>query len=535
MIAAPEALGVDAGAAVLARGGNAIDAAVTCAFAQGVVDPHDSSIGGFALLNVRFADGNADPTILDAPATAGSLASPDMWSDAYLGPAPGGWGFRLRGRINESGYGSICTPGMLRGLATMLERWGTIPLAEALEPAARIAEEGFAVDNRVAGYWQSPSPYAGMPDLFDQLKAQPEASRLYLKPDGRPYMTGETIRNPDYAATLRHLASVGADDFYSGDLAGRISSDLARGGAAVTASDLANYRIRDRQPATTTFREWTVATGPAPHGGPTMLEILNIVEGWDLESRGHNSPEYISRVAMAMKAAFADRSRYLGDPAFADVPQEWLVGKERAAWWRARIDAGEEIGPDVARPTGASPGTTHVSVVDRDGTCVALTHSLGGSSNVIGPGLGFMYNNSMINFHPLPGHPNSIAPGKGRTTGMTPTIVSRDGKPVLVIGAPGATRIITAVAQVILNHLVFGMPIQEAVLAPRFDAQFGPIACQIRIPASVVAEVARRHPIERLAFGHGGFALVHAVAIDPATGALSGAADTGAAGMAIGV
>lgn len=174
MIVAPEALAVDAGAEVLARGGNAIDAAVTCAFVQGVVDPHDSSIGGFALLNVQLAD---DPPIaartLDAPALAGSLTAPDMWADRYLGPNPSGWGFALRGRVNESGYTSICTPGAVRGLATALERWGTLSLAEAVEPAARIAEAGFAVDNRVASYWQSPSPYPGMPDLLTASGAMP--------------------------------------------------------------------------------------------------------------------------------------------------------------------------------------------------------------------------------------------------------------------------------------------------------------------------------------------------------------------------
>ena len=533
MIASPEALGVDAGAAVLARGGNAVDAAVTCAFVQGVVDPHDASIGGFAALTIQLAgDPPASVRALDAPALAGSLTSPDMWADAYLGPAAGGWGFNLRGRVNESGYASICTPGAVRGLATMLERWGTISLAEAVEPAARIAEDGFAVDNRVASYWQTPSPYPGMPRLLEQLQANAEASRLFLRPEGRPHQAGDVIRNPEYAATLRHLGAAGADEFYAGALGARIAADLAAGGAAVTAADLAGYRIRDTAPARGTYRGHEIATSPAPHGGPTLIEILNIVEGWDLRSLGHNSPEYIVRFAMAMKAAFADRARYLGDPAFGDVPVAWMTSKDRAVEWRRRIDAGEEIGP---QPAGEAPGTTHVSVVDRDGTCVALTHSLGGSSGVVTPGLGFIYNNSMINFHPLPGHPNSIAPGKGRTTGMTPTIVHRDGRPVLVIGAPGATRIVTAIAQVIVNHLDFGMDIQSAILAPRFDAQFGPIACQMRIPLAVVEEVRKRHPIERASVGHGGFALVHAIAIDPADGRLSGGADTGAAGMAVGV
>ena len=491
-------------------------------------------MGGFAILNVQLAgDPPASPRLLDAPALAGSLATPDMWAGHYLGPNPGGWGFALRDRVNEYGYTSICTPGALRAFSTMLDRWGTISLAEAVEPAARIAEDGFAVDNRVATHWLSPSPYPGMPRMLDNLLANAEASRIYLRPDGRPPMAGDIVRNPDYAATLRLIGERGADDFYTGELGARIAADLAAGGSFVTAEDLATYRIRDEQPERGTYRGFQIATSEAPHCGPTLLEILNIVEGWDLRSLGHNSPEYIFRVAMAMKAAFADRSRYLGDPAFGPVPVAWMTSKERADWWRARIDAGEEIGADAA--VAESPGTTHVSVVDAAGNCVALTHSLGGSSSVITPGLGFMYNNSMINYHPLPGHPNSIAPGKGRTTGMTPTIVYRDGRPVLVIGAPGATRIVTAIAQVIINHLDFGMTIQEAILAPRFDCQGGPIACQIRIPASVVDAVRERHPIERAAVGHGGFALVHAIAIDPASGRLTGGADTGSAGMAIGV
>jgi gamma-glutamyltranspeptidase/glutathione hydrolase len=538
MIAAPEPLAVDAGADVLARGGNAIDAAVTCAFVEGVVDPHDTSIGGFALLNVQLAgDPPASARILDAPATAGALTAPDMWASAYLGPNPGGWGFRLQGRVNESGYRSIATPGAVRGLATMLERWGTISLAEAIAPAARIADEGFRVDHRIATYWQSPSPYPGMPHLLDDLRANREGARVFLRPDGSPHQTNDTIRNPDYARTLRQLAERGADDFYTGDLARRMTEDFARNGGFVTPDDLAGYRVRDGRPTSGTYRGFTIETAPAPHCGPTLLEILNIVEGWEVGALGHNSAEYVLRFGLAMKAAFVDRSRSLGDPAFVDPRVEWMTSKERAAEWRARIDHGAEIGPEAdAEPAAAeAPGTTHVSVVDAAGNCVALTHSLGGSSGVVSPGLGFMYNNSMINFHPLPGHPNSIAPGKGRITGMTPTIVSRDGKPVLVIGAPGATRIVTAIAQVIVNHLDFGMSIQEAILAPRFDCQGGPIAFQSRIPGAIVAEVAKRHPADRTAVGHGGFAFVHAIAIDPATRALTGGADTGAAGMAIGV
>ncbi|HEV8489791.1 MAG TPA: gamma-glutamyltransferase family protein [Candidatus Limnocylindrales bacterium] len=532
MIVAPEAFAVEAGARVLTVGGNAVDAAVTCAFVQGVVDPHDTSIGGYLLLNLhRAADAPNVSTMLDAPATAGSATSPDMWVDRYIGPNPDGWGFFLRGKPNELGYTSICTPGTVRGLETILERWGTISLADAVEPAARLAETGFAVDNRVAAYWRTPTPYPETTSLLDVVRANREASRIYLKGDGKPYTTGETIRNPDYARTLRHLGQQGPDDFYIGELGRRISADLAAGGAYVMKSDLAEYRVRDVEPVTGTYRGYTIATSQSPHGGPTLIEILNILEGWDLRSLGHNTARYILRVALAMKAAFADRNRYLGDPDFADIPLDWMTSKERAAEWRGRIEASEDISVEFV-PAGA-PGTTHVSVVDRDGTCVALTHSLGGSSGVISPGLGFMYNNSMINFHPLPGHPNSIAPGKGRTTGMSPTIVYRDGRPVVVIGAPGATKIVTAVCQVIVNVIDFGMNVQEAVFAPRFDSQGGPILTHLRIPESVCAEIRREHAVERLAMAHGGLALVHAIGIDHATGRLTGGADAGSAGMAL--
>ena len=230
---------------------------------------------------------------------------------------------------------------------------------------------------------------------------------------------------------------------------------------------------------------------------------------------------------------FADRAAFLGDPAFVDVPQDRLISKERAAWWRDRIEGGRSI--DAEPVLAEAPGTTHVSVVDAAGTCVSLTHSLGGSSGVVSPGLGFMYNNSMFGFDPRPGHANSIAPGKGRITGLTPTIVYRGDDPILVIGAPGATRIVTAIAQVIVNHLDFGMSLPEAVLAPRFHAQGEAFAAQVRIPESVLAEVRRHHPVARSAGAHGGFAFVHAIGIDPASGRLTGAADAGSDGMAIGV
>ena len=534
MIVAPQPAAVEAGARVLMNGGNAIDAAVTCAFVQGVVAPHMCGVGGYTLLTLHLASprlGKPRQYGVDAPALAGSRVTPDMWQDALIRPNPDGWGYFLTGSVNIMGYTSICTPGAVRGLSTMLDRWGDISWEEAIAPAAKIADNGYMVDSHLAKNWSMPRKYPESTTLLDLIENNAEARRIYLRPDGRPHVAGETIRNPDLAATLRALAAQGPDSFYSGDLARRTAGDLAANGSFVTADDLANYDAREDGPLMGTYRGYRIATSHPPHGGPTLLAILNILEGYHLGDSEHNSPEYIYLLAMAMKAAFADRNRHLADPAFVDVPLGWMTSKERAAEWRRRIDAGTQI--HVSFATTEPPDTTHATVVDQFGNAVALTHSLGMSSGVITPGMGFMYNNSMVNFHPLPGHPNSIAPGKGRTTGMTPTIVSRGDRPVLVLGAPGATRIITALAQVIVNVIDFGMSVSDAVAAPRVNCQGDLITCHSRIPECVCEQVRELHPIQRLPYSYGELALVHAIHIDAENGELRGAADPGAGGMAL--
>ena len=531
MIVAPQPLAVEEGAKVLADGGNAFDAALTAAFVQFVIDPHSCGMGGYMLMTFHRADRPGPQPILDAPALAGARVSPGMWEADVIGPNPDGWGYFLKDRINEEGYRSICIPGVVRGFQAVQERFGTRSWAELIAPAARIAEDGFTVGTHLASRWKDKPQYYEGSSNRQKLQVTPDASRIYLKADGTPYDAGETLRNPDYASSLSRLAAAGADDFYTGELAAAMSGDLAANGSSVTAGDLATYAVRDAEPVVSTYRGHRIVSAQPPHGGPTLAAILNILEGYDLARMEHNSPEYLYLLAMAMKAAFADRNVHLGDSAFVEVPLEWMLSKERAAEWREAIDNGRPI--DVSRAQPGTPDTTQVTVVDRLGNCVSLTHSLGSSSGVISPGLGFMYNNSMVNFHPLAGHPNSIAPGKGRTTGMTPTIVYRGDQPVLVLGAPGATRIITSVLQVIVNHLDFGMNMTEAVLAPRIDCQGDNIKAHARIPEFVCAEVRKRHKISRIPQAHGGHALVHAIAIDPASGGLTGAADAGADGMAL--
>ncbi|MBW3543193.1 MAG: gamma-glutamyltransferase [Planctomycetes bacterium] len=531
MIVAPQPLAVEEGAKILAGGGNAFDAAIAAAAVQFIIDPHSCGIGGYLLL-VSHSGGASEPSpVLDAPALAGSRVTPEMWERALIRPNPGGWGFFLEGKVNEQGYQSICTPGMVRGMDEIVRTECTRSLADLLAPAVAIAHEGYTLTAHLANRWKEPPMYYEGSSPFLKLHVTPEARRLYLKEDGSPYETGERLQNPDYGRTLQRLIDDGPDDFYTGRLAREIADDLAAHDSWVTADDLTSYRTRSAPPVVTTYRGYTIVGSHPPHGGPTLAAMLGILAGWDVAALGHNTPAYIHRVSMAMKAAFADRNAHLSDPAFRDVPLEWMISKERAAEWRQRIEGGDAI--DVGRDQHDSPDTTQITVVDADGNCVSLTHSLGSSSGVISPGLGFMYNNSMVNFDPRPGRPNSIAPGKGRTTGMTPTLVLKDGRPVLVLGAPGATRIITSVLQVILNRLDFGMSIADAVHAPRFDCQGDNIVCQARIPEVVCAEVRRRHPCEKLPRSHGGLGLVHAIAIDEQSGTLSGAADTGADGMAL--
>ena len=529
-IDAPQPLAVEAGAKVLMAGGNAIDAAITAAFVQGIVDPQMCGIGGYMLVNLHPA-GAAAPVGIDAPALAGSKTSPAMWEDRLLGPNPDGWGFFLRDKVNDVGYTSICTPGWVKGMAALLARYGTYSWADVIAPAIRIAEEGYLLSEQAANRWKRPRSYPDACSLLDYITLNAEASRIYLKPNGALYEMGERLRNPDFGATLRHLAAAGPQDFYTGDLAAQMVADWDANGAYVTADDLADYTLREEMIVTGTYRDYTITSAASPHGGPTLIAMLNILEGYDLAGMGHNSADYIYTVGMAMKAAFADRNPYMADPLFSDVPEDWMMSKSRAAEWRAKIDANAPIEVSFT-PTG-TPTTTQVTVVDSQGNAIALTHSLGASSGVITPGLGFMYNNSMINFHPVSGHRNSIGPRKGRTTGMAPTIVYKGGKPVLVLGAPGATRIITSVLQVILNVLDFDMNATEATHAARIDCQTGAIRAHMRIPEYVLAEVRRRHPATHIPQSHGGFALVSAIAIDPVTGKLTGASDTGSDGMAL--
>lgn len=529
---APQPVAVEAAIQALRRGGNVVDAAVTAAFVQMIVDPQMCGIGGFGVAHL-YAAASGETTILDFPSPAGALARPEMWADRVVEQNWDGDGFLLEAWVNDIGYGSVGVPGTVAGMAETLRLGGTINWAEALQPAIELAEQGFLVPLELFRVW-FPPPRPGRPPPILRLSANQAARDLYLKPDGEPYRPGEHFRNPDYARTLERLARDGWQAFYQGDLADEVVHDLSANGAFVTAADLAAYRVRHVEPLRTTYRGRLVTSTPAPSGGPTVLEMLNILEGYDVKALELNSEEYVWTVARAMQAAVQDRVAWIGDPELESVPMDRLLSPQHAADWRRHIDAGEPIRIPVYEREAA--GTTHISVVDAAGNVAAITHSLGWTSGLVCPGLGFMYNNALSRFDPLPGTPNSIGPGRARRTGMCPTVVSRDGEPVLVVGAPGGTRIFTAVLQTLLNVIDHGLSPTEAVSAPRFDCQTEYLDAESRIPSWIKAGLARRgFRIFPNPSALNSLAYVQAIARDPASRALTGGSDPRGGGCVLGM
>ena len=530
MIVCPQPQAAERGIAVLKRGGNAVDAAVTTAFLQMIVSPMMCGMGGFGQMHIYLA-GSGEEKVIDFHAKAGSKATPAMWETIVLGEEREGFGYALKGGVNAAGYTSVMVPGTVRGLYEGLTRYGTLSWKEACQPAIHLAEHGFTVSQEQATSWTV------YPDRFQRFLVTPEAARLYTK-GGQPYGAGDVIVNKDYAKSLRIIASSGVDAFYHGEIATKIVDDMEAHGGFLAYEDLEAYEPTIYEPLTTEYRGVTIASNDAPGGGLTLLELLNIIEGYEVSQydwagMGSDVAEYIHLLAMAMRAAQADRARYVGDPAFVEVPTKMLTSKKRAAEWRERIEAGERI--RVPKWPMEPPSTTHVSVVDSAGNAVSLTHTLGSSSGVITPGLGFMYNNAMINFDPVPGHPNSIAPGKSRLTQMSPTIVLKDGAPFIVLGAPGGGKIVSALVQTILHVLDQGMTIYEAVAHPRvFCLHTDIIDVGARIPDYVCDELeAKGNLVAKAPQSYAPMALVQAILLDREKGRVYGGSDPRGGGIFI--
>ncbi len=477
--AQPEA--AEAGARVLMRGGNAVDAAITAALVQGVVDPQMCGIAGFGSAQLYLPKIGVHECI-DFHGNTPLAAKPEMWANLIAGETRDGFGFILKGLVNDLGYQAITTPGSLKAYHAAVEDYGTWDWVDICQPAITQAQKGFVVRPHVHFWWTQGAAF-GRAEVSDRLKFSATGREIYFRADGTLKRVGDLITNPDLAKTLERIAKGGSAVFYEGEIAEEIDSDMRANGGLLRKEDLGKYILVRGAPIWTNYRGFRIASNSPPGGGIQLLEMLNILENFDLAEIGHNEPEYIRILAEAMKQATIDKDAFVGDPAFVEVPIEHLLSKKYAAEIAHRIRQREKA--EVERYQGGfeeSRDTTHIVVRDRDGNIVTMTHSLGMPSGVITDGLGFMYNGCMGVFDPRPGRAGSIAPGKSRFSSLCPTIVFDGDRPVIALGAPGGTQIAMGVMQTILNMLDFKMSPVEAVSAPRVSATSNVIDIANRIP-----------------------------------------------------
>jgi gamma-glutamyltranspeptidase/glutathione hydrolase len=459
------------GQRILEAGGNAVDAAVAVGYALAVVDPCCGNLGGGGFMLMRLAD--ARTIFIDFRETAPRAATRDMFLDAS--------GNAARDQ-SLYGYRAAGVPGTVKGLDHALTRYGRFDRARVMAPAIALARDGFVL---------------GEPDIAildgkaAKLAEDPEAAKIFLRPDGGRFQPGDRLVQSDLAATLAAVAERGPDAFYRGPIATSVAAASARGNGLLTAADFADYTVRERTPIACTYRGYLIRSAPPPSSGGTILcEMLNVIAAWDIAALGHNSAPTVHRDVEAMRHAYRDRNTLLGDPDFVDNPVDRLLSAEHADAIRAKIDpdkAGSSAALDSAA-AGEKAETTHYSVVDGDGNAVAVTYTINGNfgAAVVVPGTGFLLNNEMDDFTAKPGtanlfglvqgEANAIAPGKRPLSSMTPTIVEKDGRPVLVLGSPGGSRIITTVLQVLTGIVDHRLTPEAAVAAPRFHHQFQPDA-----------------------------------------------------------
>jgi len=528
MVVAMESIAADVGVGALQKGGNAVDAAVAVGFALAVTHPFAGNIGGGGYMLIHMADGRA--TFIDFRERAPGKATRDMYLDAQ--------GNLTRDSIE--GWRSAGVPGSVRGFELASTKYGRRTWAENMAPAIELATKGYTVSYPLAeGLRESRS-----------LARDAESKRIFQR-DGRFFEVGDTLVQPDLARTLQRIAANGANEFYEGETARRLAEEMAKHGGLITLADLNGYKAIERTPLQGAYKGYTVVTAPpSSSGGIALLEMLGILEGTGYEKAGAGSASAIHYEAEAMRRAYADRNEYLGDPDFVKNPISGLLDKAYLAKLRAAIDP-ERATPSAQVRPGQPAGTekletTHFSVVDADGNAVAVTYTLNGGygNGITVPGLGFLLNNEMDDFASKPGTPNmfglvqgernAIAPGKRPLSSMTPTILLKDGNLFMTVGAPGGSRISTAVLQVILNVVDFGMNIQDAIDAPRVHHQWMPDRLSIEhaiSPDTVALLKARGYDVDYAP----GVVLAQTAAIVSDGGWLQGGSDgRSAAGKAAG-
>jgi len=520
MVVTNHPLASAAGAEMLLSGGNAFDAAVASLFALTVVEPMMVGILGGGVAHLRLADGAHH--IVDCLSTAPGAAHAEMYEPVSVELAT----YReTRDRRNEIGAAAIAVPGALAGWCNVLERFGTLPLADVLDPAIRLAERGFVA-----------TPYLSdcTADTAADLSRDPGLSALFL-PDGKPVAAGTRVVQPEYAESLRLIARLGADALYHGPLGRALAEFMARSGGFITQDDLAHYKIVDREPVRGEYRGFQILGPPPPSSaGVHIVQMLNILEAYDVGSLGFGSVDAIHLLAEALKIAFADRAVATADPAFVQVPVDQLISKAYAAERRAALRLDRATTWTTGLNRFESANTTHVTVADSQGNVAAATQTINGlfGACVQVPGTGMIANNYMYNFDPHPGAALSIAPRKRVFTSMAPMMALRGEELAFALGLPGGLRIFPSALQAIVNLIDHGMTLQEAVEAPRVWTEGGVLEVEPAIPDAVVAELtARGHKVSRVRRIAGG---MNAIGFEP-DGRLTGAACWRADGTPVGI
>jgi len=521
---------------ILKKGGNAVDAAVAVGFALAVTFPSAGNIGGGGFMIVRFPD-EREPVALDFREMAPGKAASEMYLDAD-------------GRYVEDrslyGYLAVGIPGTVKGFELAIQRYGTLEWKDVIAPAIKLAEQGFKLTERKArGFNYAREEFPNGTDAFH---------KIFTKKDGSPFKKGDRFEHKELAESLKLIAQQGSDAFYIGEIAEKIVKDMAQNGGLITKADLENYRAIERKPISGTYRGFQIISMPPPSsGGTIMVEMLNILEGFELGQMERFAPKTLHLIAETMKFAYLDRAKHMGDSDFGDIPVERLISKSYAANIRKKIHPDSaipslDLGKEILTLEEAKE-TTHYSVIDKDGLAVATTYTLNGGygAGVVVPGTGILLNNEMDDFNRTPGFtdaggligtkPNLIQPHKRMLSSMTPTIILKDDEVFLITGSPGGRTIINTVLNVIINFLDFKMDIQKAVDAARMDHEWMPDVLNVErkgIPDDVIHALrAMGHTFRKSSrLWQQGDA--HSIYVDPQTGLYYGAADRRSEGAAVG-
>ncbi len=531
MVVAPQPEAAEIGIEILRAGGNAVDAAIATAFAQGVCDPMMCGVSGYGTMIIHRHNAG-EQICVDFHSRAPSAVTPTMWEHLLEFQSPDGFGFTLAGNVNELGYKAIGVPAAVRGYELAHSRYGRMPWRAVVQPAIDLAREGWAIRPAVYRYWNESEEKTGILETIERIRFSDEGRRLYFRADGTTRKIGEIVVNEGYATVLETIARDGADSFYLGDIAKAMIADIAANDGLLTREDLAAYSACVSTPVRARYRGFDVASSPSPASGLMLIQMLMALEQYDLAALGHNSPGYIRLVSEVMKRSTVDKEALIGDPGLLPDPTDTMLDPDKIRLWREQIDRGEKQQVTRVGKVNESTDTTTLAVVDAESNCVSLTQTLALPSGVVTTGLGFMQNGTMAAFDPRPGYPGSMAPGRIRISSMCPSVVLDGGKPRIVVGAPGGPQIPMGVLQTILNILDFGMAVDSAVAAPRFSSTSNAIDLSKRIPRSVARELSdlgytiRHNPY--------GFAFSSVHALEFTENGVTGGADPSRDGVAYG-